>query len=273
MQTVICLGPKACDVGEMFEKNDKYLTKLIDKDIEGDNCFSLKKQKTPEDYEKNCPDLTAFFSNVTNDILFITSGDCDVLSAALSILKFLKNKNINLLYLKPTKNFNINLVDKVAFNVFQEYARSGVFSKIFLLDELQLEEFLGDVPISEWYDNYLSLIYNTYISIHSLNKKNPIINNYFPPSDVSRIASFGFYDLENDTEKMFFNLKYIDDKCYNFIINKDALKNDNKLFKVIKENMKNKVVDNIKVSYTIQSSSNEKNYCYLVAHTKFIQEF
>jgi len=273
MQTVICLGPKACDIGELFEKNKNFLTKLIDKEIEGDNCFSLPKQKTPEDYEKNCPDLSSFLSNTTDDVLFITSGDCDVLSASLKILSFIKNKNINVLYLKPTKAFNINLVDKVAFNVFQEYARSGVFKNLYLFDESQLEDFLGEIPISDWYENYLSLIHNTYNSIHSLRKKEPLINNYSSPKDNSRICTLGFYDIENDMEKMFFIFKNIDDKCYNFIINENALKTDNKLFKLIKENMKNKAVDNTKISYTIHSTNNEKNYCYVVAHTKFIQEF
>lgn len=45
MQTVICLGPKACDIGELFEKDSDFQVKLIDKEIEGDNCFGLVKQK------------------------------------------------------------------------------------------------------------------------------------------------------------------------------------------------------------------------------------
>lgn len=273
MQTVICLGPKACDIGELFEKNSNYITKLIDKEIEGNNCFSLKRQTSPEDYEKHCPDLTDFFSNISDDILFITSGDCDVLSAALRILSYVKNKKIDILYLKSAKKYNINLVDKLAFSVFQEYTRSGIFNRMYILDETNLEEFLGDIPIVDWYENYLSLIYNTYNSINILQNKQAIINSYFPPKNVSRICTLGFYDLDNDSEKMFFNLKNIDDKCYNFVINENSLKTDNKLFKLIKENIKNKVVDNIKISYKIHSTSNEKNYCYVVAHTKFIQEF
>ena len=34
---------------------------------------------------------TDFFSDVTDDILFITSGDCDVVSASLAILKQIKD--------------------------------------------------------------------------------------------------------------------------------------------------------------------------------------
>lgn len=273
MQTVICLGPKACDLGEVFEKNKNFKIKLVDKDIEGRNCFSLSKQNTPEDYEKHCPDMGAFFSDVTEDVLFITSGDCDVLSSSLRILYQIKEKNISILYLKSSKEISINLQDKVAFNVFQEYTRSGLFKKIFLLDEGLLENFLGDIPISDWYDNYIQLIYNTYNSIKIIDDREPIINNSIPSKDISRISTFGFYNLESDSENLFFNIKNCDDKCYNFIINETALKTDNKLFKLIKENIKNKSLDNLKISYKIYSTTNDKNYCYVVANTKFIQEF
>jgi hypothetical protein len=274
MQTIVCLGVKACDIGEVFENNTNYKVKLIDKNIEGDNCFSLGHYNSHEEYETNCPDLKTFFSDVTDDILFITSGDCDVVSASLAILKQVKEKNISLLYLIPDVDYLYNnalLVNKVVFNVFQEYARSGMFKKLYLFDSKTLEIFLGDIPIADWYEEHISLIYNTYNGINSINNLQYIISNYSEPKDVCRISTFGYYDLENNTEKLFFNLKNIDDKCYNFFINENVLKTDNKLFKVIKEQLKNKAVDNTKISYRIYSTKNENNYCYVTAHSKFIQ--
>jgi hypothetical protein len=274
MQTIICLGNKSCDIGELFEKNENFKVKLIDKNIEGKNCFSLQVQKTPEEYETNCPDMTDFLSDISDNILFITSGDCDVVSASLTILKQIKQKNISVLYLIPDIDYLRNeslLINKVVFNVFQEYARSGVFKEMFLFDSKTLEAFLGDIPIADWYEEHLNLIYKTYSAINSLKSLNSIIENYFPPSDVSRISTFGMYDLENNIEKMFFDIKNINDKCYNFFINENVLKTDNKLFKVIKEQLKNKVVDNTKISYRIYSTKNENNYCYVTAHSKFIQ--
>jgi len=274
MQTVICLGNKACDIGEIFEKNKNYLVKLVDKDITGNNCFSLGNYKSHEEYEKHCPNMTSFFSDVTDDILFITSGDCDVVSASLSILKYVKEKNISVLYLIPDIDYLYNdslLVNKLVFNVFQEYARSGIFKKLYLFDSKTLEMFLGDIPIADWYEEHLKLIYNTYNGIYTINSLEPIISNYSNPKDICRISTFGYYSLETNIEKLFFGIKNVDDKCYNFFVNENNLKTDNKLFKLIKENIKEKAVDNIKISYRIYSTKNENNYCYVVAHSKFIQ--
>ncbi len=274
MQTVICLGVKACDIGEIFENNNLFKVKLIDKNIEGDNCFSIGEYKTPEEYETNCPDLFNFLSDVTDDILFITSGDCDAVSASLNVLKYVKDKKISVLYLIPDIDYLRNeslLINKVVFNVFQEYARSGLFEKLYLFDSKTLELFLGDIPIAEWYESHLKLIYKTYVGVNSLNTLETVIENYFPPNNLCRISSFGYYDLENNIENMFFDLKNINDKCYNFFINEDVLKSDNKLFKLIKDKIKEKVVDDVKISYRIYSTKNENNYCYVVAHSKFIQ--
>lgn len=274
MQTVICLGVKSCDIGEIFENNKKFKVKLIDKNIEGENCFSIGEHKTPEDYEKHCPDMSKFLSDVTEDALFITSGDCDAVSASLSILKQIKEKNISVLYLIPDIDYlsgNGKLVNNLVFNVFQEYARSGLFKNLYLFDSKTLELFLGDIPIADWYEAHLELIHKTYIGIYSLNNTKTVIENYFPPSDICRISAFGYYDLENNIERMFFDLKNVNDKCYNFFINEQVLKSDNKLFKSIKEKIKEKLVDNTKISYRIYSTKNENSFCYVVAHSKFIQ--
>jgi len=274
MQTVICLGTKSCDIGEIFEKNKYYKVKLIDKDVEGENCFALGEHNKPEDYEAHCPDMKDFFHDVTENVLFITSSDCDVVSASLAILKQIKDKKISVLYLIPDTDYLYNnslLVNRLVFNVFQEYARSGLFNKLYLFDSKRLELFLGEIPITEWYEEQIKLIYNSYNGINILDSKEPIISNYSKPSDICRISTFGYYELENDIEKLFFDLKNIVDKCYNFIINENKLKTDNKLFKLIKEKIKEKVVDNIKISYRIYSTKNENNYCYVTTNSKFIQ--
>ena len=274
MYTVICLGSKACDVGELFESNNQYDVKLFDIDIEGENCFSITKQDSPEAYEKNCPDVSKFLRKAHDDIFFITSGDCEVASCALKILEKVKDKNINIFYIKPDTDFiskEAILLDKLYFNVFQEYTRSGIFKKIYLFDDKLIESSLGDVSVLTFKEEYSKFMYKTIHGLFSLKNIEPIINNHLPVGEINRIATIGFYNLENDYENIFFNLKNSQDKCYSFVINEEKLKIDNKLFKNIKDKIKQKSVNDIKISYCIYSTDSVSEYCLIEEYTKFIQ--
>jgi hypothetical protein len=275
MLTVICLGPKACDLGEVFENSKEYNIKLIDKDIEGDNCFSLKRQKTPEEYESKTPDMSEFFSDISEEVLFVTSGDAEVLSSALRILQQIKDKKISIVYIRPTVDFLTSkgqLQDKLAFNVFQQYARSGVFEKIFLFDDNSIETLMSDTSINEFDNKYYNLIFNSLTNYIKLDVVDALIDNSYQPNDISRIISFGYYDINSDIENMFYPIKHSDNKIYNFYINEETLENDKTLHKKIKEKIKNKNVENTKCSYTIRGTKTEQSFCYVVAYSKFIQQ-
>lgn len=274
MKTIICLGDKACDVGERFENNDRYNVKLIDIDIEGDNCYSIDKQKTPEEYEEHTPVLKQFFKDVTQDVLFIINGDSQVISCSLKILEQIKNKQITIIYLQPELEFlsNItNLQNKLAFKVLQEYTRSGLFKEMIIFDEKNIESILGDVPIMNINDVYNDLIFKSIDAFNAIENSQPITGVASIINAISRISTIGFYDIETDNENLFFNLNNPDNKSYNFFINEEKLKTDSGLYKNIKQKIKNKTRDSIKLSYAVYGTKNEKNFCYVKAYSKFIQ--
>ena len=275
MKTVICLGPKACDIGELFENDNSFQVKLIDKEIEGDNCYGLVKQKSPEDYEKNVPDMSAFFSDICDEILFITTGECDVLSCSLKILQQVKDKNIILIYLRPNTDFLGRqgiLQDRMAFNVFQEYTRSGAFKKLFIINEENIEQhLLNEKPITEIYEAYLKMVYNFVLNLNSLERE-PLINHFSEPKEISRICTFAFYDLHTDTEVPMYNFNLVDDKAYNFFLCEETLNTNTKIMREIKDKLKNKAVDNTKISYTIYKTSGNTDYCFTLYYSKAIQQ-
>lgn len=275
MITVICLGSKACDLGEIFENSKEYIVKLIDKEIEGDNCFSIKEQNTPEDYELKTPDMREYFSDISDDVLFITSGDSEVLSCSLKILQQIKHKKISIAYLRPTLDFLTikgQMQDKLAFNVLQEYTRSGLFDNIYLFGDSSIEVLMSDTSINEYDKKYYNLIYNSLTNYLKLDNVDCLINNANRPSNISKIITFGYYDVSSDVESLFYPIKYCDSKIYNFYINEESLNTDKILHKKIKEKIKNKNVDTTKCSYTIKATTAEQNFCYVVAYSKLIQE-
>jgi hypothetical protein len=275
MYTIIGLGSAGCNIAELFENNPDYKVKLIDASIEGENCFDIKKQNSPEEYEKNIPDLTNFFEDTTQKIVLIVGGSGKISGAALQVLKQLKTKELNVLYIRPDTELLGSIAkmqDRVTFNVLQEYARSAVFKNIFIVNNPSVESIIGDVSIMDYNKEINKIIYNSFNAYIKLSVEEPVIDNYIIPREVCRIITFGIYDLENNIEKLLYPLNFIDDKCYYFVINENELKTNGKLFKLIKERMKEKVLDKTRISYRIHSTTYEQSYCYVVAYSSKIQE-
>ena len=82
--------------------------------------------------------------------------------------------------------------DKVAFGVLQEYARSGLFNKIVLLDKLKLENIIGNLSILDYEDKITSLIASTIHMINVYDNINPVLTNSAEKSEVCRINSAHF---------------------------------------------------------------------------------
>lgn len=275
MYTIIGLGVSGCNLAELFENNPEYKVRLIDADIDGENCFSIKQQTSSEEYEKNTPDLSDFFKDISEKIIFVVDGSTKIAGATLQILKQIKEKEINIIYLRPDTELLNNIgkmQDRVSFNVLQEYSRSGIFKSITLISLSSLENILGDIPILEYNKNINKVIYNSIIAIKKFETEEPIIDNSSQPKEVSRILTYGVYDIENNIEKIFYPLQFIDDKCYYFGINENDLKTNSKLFRLIKERMREKVLDKTKISYRIHHTGYEQSFCYVVAWSKRVQE-
>lgn len=275
MYTIIGLGSAGCNIAELFENNPEYKVKLIDVDIEGDNCFSFSQQKNPELYEKSIPDLSNFFSDITERVILVLAGSGKITGATLQILKQIKDKEISILYIRPDIDLlptGSKLQDRVTFNVLQEYARSGIFKNIWLISNPAIEGIVGDVSIMDYNNTLNKVIYNAFNGVLKSLNTEAVIDNYVPAKEISRIATIGVYDLETNNEKLFYPFTSVDDKTYLFCINENDLKTSGKLFKNIKDRMREKNVDNLKISYRIHSTTHEQNYCYVAAYSRKIQE-
>jgi hypothetical protein len=163
------------------------------------------------------------------------------------------------------------LQEKVVYNVFQEYARSGVFKSLTLVSNQNLENILGDIPVVGYYQQLNNLLFHVFKNVKQLQETEALIDNSITPKEVSRINTIGMYNLEQNLESLLFNLEAIDDKYYHFLINENRLKSDGKLFRMIKERMREKTLDNLKISYTIHPTTLEHDQCFVVAFTKRIQ--
>lgn len=274
MDTVIGLGKAGCAIADKFAQYPQYKTFKIDSeglDPKSKNCHLLKKQDSPEKYEKTVRSMKTFFAKTTDNILFVLSGSGMISGASLQILKNLRGKKVNILYIKPDMEFlgHMNILqERVVRNVLQEYTRSGVFNRIFLVDNKKVEEVLGDVPIIGYYDRLNELIVSTIHMVNVYDHQKAIHATPFDKADTTRISTFGIVNVDEGKEKLFFSLDNIREKCYYYAINSKALETDGKLLRTLTDNINKNIGKDVRAGFQVYSTSYEQNYGYLVANTE-----
>jgi len=274
MDTVIGLGKAGCAIADKFAEYPQYKIFKIDSeglDSKSKNCHLLKKQSSPEHYEKAVRSMKTFFSRTTDDILFVLSGSGMISGASLQILKNLRGKNINILYIKPDLEFlgHMNIKqERVVRNVLQEYARSAMFNRIFLVDNKKVEQVLGDVPIIGYYDKLNDLIVSTFHMVNVYNHQEAIHATPFDTAETTRISTLGILNVDEGEEKLFFSLDNIREKCYYYAINSKVLETDGKLLRTLTDNINKNIGKDVRAGFQVYSTSYEQNYGYLVVNTE-----
>ena len=274
MDTIVGLGKAGCAIADKIFAYPQYKIFKIDSealDSKSKNCHLIKRRHTPEEYEKTIRTMKTFFSKSTEYILFVLSGSGMISGASLQILKNLKDKNVNILYIKPDLEFlgHTNIMqERVVRNVLQEYTRSGVFNRIFLVDNKKVEEVIGEVPIIGYYDKLNDLIVSTFHMVNVYNHQKAIHATPFDTADTTRISTLGILNVDEGEEKLFFSLDNIREKCYYYAINSKVLETDGKLLRTLTDNINKNIGKEVRAGFQVYSTSYEQNYGYLVVNTE-----
>lgn len=215
-----------------------------------------------------------FILNIFIIFVFVVGGGGKISSAALGILKQIKNYKLNVLYIKPDLSFlgrEEYLLDKMLFHVFQEYARSGVFKRLWLVDNPKLEKIIPPTSIKNYYDNLNDAIVSTIHMVNVFNHIESVTDTFATPPDAARISTIGFVNPEKNQDKMFFLLDNVSDVVYYYGYNKMKLEDGNNLLSQVKASIKKKTKEGVRVSYGIFETNYEQDYIYCVNHSSLIQ--
>jgi predicted CoA-binding protein len=235
----------------------------------------MKDHQKIEDYEEKVPSLKTFFKDVTGDILFVVGGSGKISSASLSILQYLKKHKINILYIKPEMsllNDTQAQLEKLVYNVFQEYTRSGVFERMYIVANEEVAQIVGDMSIKNYHEKINEMIVST---IHMINvyKNNDSVMDTFCDLPVgTRLTTIGMSDLEKNEDRMFFSLDNVTDIVYYYTHNKGKLESDFGLMSKIKNAVSSKKEDGVRVTYGIFETDYERDYIYCLNHSSVIQK-
>lgn len=278
MDAVIGLGSAGVAIAQAFSKYPQYKIFKIDTGLEeAGGVFALEEQRTSEDYEKNCPDMSQYFSGFSEDtnVTFIMGGGGKIAGASLRILEQLKHTNLNILYVTPDlsmmggKKYFLN---RISYHVLQEYARSGMFKGMALLYNPSVEDLVGDVPVRGYFDILNETTASTIHMINVFKNTEAVMQNLGDREDHHRIFTYGVVNPETNEEKMFFPLDNIKEKVYYIGINKSAL-DDGAYFKKLKKAMRERAEqEDVKISFQINETKYDNPYAYFVAYSDEIQQ-
>lgn len=279
METIIGLGSAGCNIAEKFLQYPQYSVCLIDteeRDAPTAKFYLMDKQESHEDYEQAYPDLSAFFSGINTSCLLILGGSGMISGCALRVLQQISHLNVSVLYIKPEMELlsqTKRLQNNVVYGILQEYARSAVLEKFYVVQNSKLVEILGDLPVIGYYDKINSLITHTIHMTNIFKNSRSVMNTFSSPMPAARIASFGVMDLENGKEKTFFDLNMPRERVYYYALNRSKLREDNNLLKVITEQVTDKTDGGlVKASYGIYETDYDEDYVYSIAYTTMIQK-
>lgn len=276
MDTIVGLGNAGCNIADEFAKYPQYSIKKIDVGLEKTKTtFPIKEQQKIEDYEEKMPTLQHFFRGVRGDILFVVGGGGKISSASLATLRYLKNKcNISVLYVRPELsllNETQTKLEKLVFNVFQEYARSGLFERLYLTSNEEIESILGGVSIKDYYNKINQMIVSTLHMVNVYNNNESLTNTFSDLPVGARITTIGMSDLEKNEDKMFFSLDSVSDIVYYYTHNKTKIETDPELMSKIRKAIASQKEDGYRVTYGIYETDYDQDYIYCLNHTSIIQ--
>jgi len=267
MISIVGLGSGGSRIADSFAPYPQYNVFTLD---------NLEEYETPEEYEDNIPDLSKKFAKLDDDVQFFVIGSSFSSNYSLGILEQIKDKNIELFYIKPDVELLAGvprLIERAGFGVLQEYARSGLFKSITLIDNLKVEQILKNVPIKTYYETLNKMIVSSVHYVNYFEHNEPIIGVKARPPEVARIRTFGALDMNTLEEKWFFDLDIDRDVCYYLCINNERLENDGGLHKRYVELLKQKPRNAFRnISYAIYETESQQDFGFCVSLTNAVQK-
>ena len=274
---VIGLGKVGCNIAEEFAKFPQYKVLKIDRNLAGQKkSLSLPDLASPEEYEGLELKTGNFLRGLKGEVMFVLSGASIVSGVSLRVLEQIHKKGaaISILYIEPetellgeTKRLQENLVR----NVLQQYARSGLFKRMFLVQNASLESLLGEIPIMDYYSTLNSYLVNMIHLLNVFQNSESIAESFSAPPETARICTFGVMG-EDKVEKLLYSMEQIRDIRYYFGIPSESLRTHNSLYREIIDLVKSKISGKLRASYGIYETSYESPITYGIYYSSQIQE-
>ena len=281
MDKIIGLGKFGCAVAEQLTEHPEYRIYKIAPEISERASLSIGVWEDMEEYEKNVDqnEVEIYLRSIrsTDEVLLILEGGDPVSGAALRILETIQDAKLNILYVCPDRELISEIQkrdDKIAFNILQEYARSGKFERIFLLNKTSAEYLMGDVSIQDYEHSLTHFISYLVAMLNYFSHTEPVLSSKISPHDHCRIKTFGISSLEEKQQSVnfLFPLEEMTDLHFFYGIPQGKMDGDASLSNRIKSHTKTHRTESIATSFSVYPTTFDQMLVLCVGHSSKIQK-
>jgi len=209
------------NVGSIFARATGFKTILVDHIKRDGETFVWSKQLEPEEYEGSLPlKLERKLKKNKQPVVFFVSPEDELSLGSLVVLEKIKNNPIYVVYLVPTKDrledYRIHQRRNVTQGVLCEYARSGLFMSLFMVDLQNLTTIAADntreasANIVSWYLN----------SFFELSARRADYGEAKQQLQAALIATIGVLNIGSLEERNFCDLPVPQEKCFYYLVPK-----------------------------------------------------
>jgi hypothetical protein len=264
---LIGLGNAGCKIVNKFSDSHKKIT--IDAGSELSKCSS------PELYEQEVQKHDNLLDFEEEECYFFVCGAGKVSAATLALLETIKDKKINLVYIYPEEIMLSPMqqkLNKVAFNVLQEYARSGLIHSMYLMCNETIGDLLPYITIENIFEHTNDAIVNVFENLIFYLDQNPILGSHHDPKEISRIRTVEYGEFQGDQKNLYFPLDNATETCYINIVSDEDMKNNKNLLSQIKQKIIDDKENNILSSFVVFKSDHEGSFYYAIRFTHYLQK-
>lgn len=276
MTAVIGLGNAGCKIADLLSQYPQYSCYKFDVGLkQSKHSFPIKEYEKLEDYEQKMPSPRAFLRGIKDDVLFIVAGGGKVSSCALRILEATKKNKIRVMYIRPESSILSETQEKLecmTYNIFQEYARSGLFQELILISNSEIERALGGLTLKDYHDKINQTIVSTVHMLNVYRNIRPIVSTFDKKPRGVRICTVGICDPESHEENMFFSLDNVSDVEYYYAYDKEEIETNQNLLSQVKININEKKEVVKRATYGVYETDYGQNYLYCIQSTSLIQD-
>lgn len=278
MKNILGIGTAGTNIVRQLSEYKSYKAYTINTENTKTTKYNFKLQSCPgpEQYESmNFSRLAKWLSTIERSCAVFVCGASNSSGIILRALEYLHKRGvkIEIVYFMPEVEVlseEKTLQERACRGILQNYARSGLFEKICMVSNLNLEEIAGSTNVFDYYNQINQVFTSTYYMMDVFKNTKPITSTFKRPKESCRVTTIGITNLDGE-EKLFFPLEKEVEMVYYYGINEEKLKTEENLFRTITNKVKEKITEQRRVSFGIYPTQYENDYIYVELFTPKIQ--